>query len=225
MAASLLSVSTPAAGPGDDSVTLNYPGMQFNQVLVAIVMVDAGVGNTVDFYNPTSVDGWQTIANTATGVRRGVMALWRAVTGTEGSTTTVYATTSGFAGNVGGCIAVFSGAHPVAGVYAAGTAGITNGTAASPADVTTTTNDELAVAAFAYANLGTISAISANSWVEANAEVNDGTWSYDWQTLVVPTATTITGGSATLGTSGNHGIVTFALKSFIPLAQWGRGLS
>lgn len=218
-----VAVSAPIRGAGDDTVNLEYPsGIQAGDILIALVFVDAGVAMTITSYD----DGeFVRIDSTATGVRRGVAVYKKLANGTEvgGGTTLVTILTSLNLATLSGVIAVFrEGQYD--GIHASGTAGITSSTTPAPASITTTEANELAVAAIAYSSTTTITNLTGD-WTEGIVGVlaqNDGTWSFDFQTQAVPSATTISGNTATLGASANWGVITFAIKSkiliFLPTA-------
>lgn len=209
----LIVVTTPDTGPGDDTVALTYPttDLRHGDVLVGLIYVNAGAGQTVT--NVSVPNGWDwQIAATATGVQRTVVAFYRMARGTETGTITVTCQTSGGTGQLDGCFAQFRDAERVQGYNATGSAGVTNSTTPGPASITTTVNEQLAVAAFAYPGTSTITTMTG--WVDANGRKGAGP-SFDFQTQEVPTAATISGSTATLGASQQWGVISFALRPFI----------
>ena len=214
---SFISISTPATGTADDTVDLNYPSdIRAGDILIALVAIDAGLAATIVDYDGAG-NAFISLIATATGVRRGVAVYYKMADGSETGAVGHLVSTSLGLGTVGGCIAIIRNGHPVVTFFqATGATGITNSAAPAPASITTTVDEMLAVAAIAYNNTGTIGPISTNSWAEFTEETNDGAWSYNFQMVELATAQTISGGTATLGTSGNWGVLTFAVRPLVP---------
>lgn len=219
VAPTAVSVSTPVAGTGNDSVDLTYPSdILFGDILVSLVWVESTFGETINDYF-VGFSGLGSVS-TATGVRRGAACSLKVATGSETGTYAFNVSTTGGIGQVGGCMMLIRNAHTVDSFHSEGSAGITSSTAPAPASVTTTENDELVIAAYAYSNTGTITINTTNPWDQVADVQNDGTNSFHFQYIAAGSAQTISGGSSTLGTSGNWGVLTFALKTlsnfFIP---------
>lgn len=208
----LIVVTTPDAGPGDDTVALTYPttDLRDGDILVGLVLVNAGAGQTVTSVSASSGWDWQ-ISATATGAQRAVVAFYKRARGTETGTITVTCQTSGGAGQLDGCFGQFRDAEWVQGYHATGAEGIGLSTTPGPASITTTQDQELAVAAFAYSSTATIATMSG--WTDSNGRKGTGP-SFDFQVREVPTATTISGGVATLGSTSQWGVISFAFYPF-----------
>lgn len=212
---SIITVTAPVSD-GSDAIGVARPSdYRFGDILFTFVYIDAGFGNTIDDYNPPGLNRSTLRANTASGVRRGV-ALYSYEREDEG-TQTIYVTTSAADSTLLACTAlVRDGKIGSDGIYATGTGGITSSTSPAPASITTTVDESLALAFIGYDNTGTITEIAANSWSEFGSVQTAGTFSISVQLVALPGATTISGGTATLGTSGNWGVITCAVKPAIP---------
>ena len=214
----IIRVAAPDPGPGDDTVGLVYPtDVRFGDILIALLFCDAGAAQTLNLAAFSSSPIFFEVGNTGDSVRRGVAVFARAAVESDVAASGVTFTipTSGGTGTHGGCVALIRDGHTVGGIHVAGEAGITSSTTPAPASVTTTLEDELVIAAIAYANTGTITTLAPNEWSEGAEVQNDGANSYSFQSIVVPAAATISGDTATLGTSGNWGVVTFAVKPLV----------
>tara|TARA_R110000868_G_scaffold151986_4_gene376577 strand:+ start:1797 stop:2477 length:681 start_codon:yes stop_codon:yes gene_type:complete len=200
-----------------DAIGVSRPAeYRFGDILFTVVFVDAGFGNTIDTYNPAGLNSSTLLANTAAGVRRGV-ALYSYERENE-TTQTIYVTTSAADSTLTACtVLVRDGKILSDGVHAVGTVGVNSSTTPSPASITTTIDESLALACILYDNTGTITNISSNSWAQFGAVQNDTVRSISVQMRPVGSAATISGGTATLGTSGNWGVITFAVKPAVPL--------
>jgi len=212
---SIITVTAPGSGSADVLSISRPADYRFGDILFTFVFIDAGFGNTIDNYNPAGLNRSTLLANTAGGARRGV-ALYAYEREDEG-TQQIYITSSATDSTLAGLtVLVRDGKIGSDGIYAKGTAGITSSAAPAPASITTTVDESLALALIAYENTGTITEISANSWAEFGGAQNDGTYSFSVQMVPLGAAATISGGTATLGTSGNWGVITLAVKPAIP---------
>lgn len=102
---------------------------------------------------------------------------------------------------------------PSGAVEAAGTNSGT-GTAVAPSSITTSANEELAVMIAAYETTSDIQAITGNTggtWSESQSQTSLG-YTLSFQQAAMPTAGTISGGSATISSALFWQNVTFAIQ-------------
>ena len=217
-------IAAPTLGAlANDVVAANYPDsdIRLNDILVCLLRCDAEFGETVT--GSVSATGWTQLAFVGSGTVRGIAVMYKVAAGGEsGSVSFTFSTSSG-GGQAGACMMLIRDCNPVGGIHASGTAGMSTGTTVSPASITTTVAEELCVACIAYdSSTATIGAISGGLWSEFSTEQTDGGWSFVFDVQEVASASTVSGGSATISTSVHHGCITFAVKplnpTFIPKA-------
>lgn len=193
------------------TVNVNYPsGIVAGQKLLLAVGGDAGVGNTGSY---NTVTDWNSVGIIGASGRRFCRLFEKVATGSESGTLAVTCSVSGGTPTLFGQIANYNYSNAST-LEATNTAGITSSTTPTPQSITTLGENRLAVAVILYFVNNTCTAITGmtgGTWIESAAEQTASNLSIDWQHALMPVAGTISGGSATIGTTGNWGVFTGAI--------------
>lgn len=204
----VVAVSAPGANSGDDSLSVNYPaGVQQWDDLFIVYWIDAGTGETVTGNTANVVTG-------GTGLRRGVGVHCEVATGLGNFVLDgLSIATSAGTGNVR-AIAIACRGGALVGTQVEGQVtriGTANSTScAMPVGgIVSTGTEELGLVVFFYNNTGTITDLAG---FINNGNQNDGVNSWNVQYAWMPTATTISALTATLGTTGISAAVALAIN-------------
>lgn len=207
------SVSTIAAGDGltpTGTINVNYPAsIAAGDLLVMGLGGNDGVGGAMVFQTPS---GWTALTAVSGTNGRRTQVMWKTASGSESGT---LATT--YTNNNSSAAVAQMARYTVTGtitVEASGTAGFTTSTSPAPASITST-DAALAIAVIYWTSNTTITAItgmSGGTWAESAAEQTSSSQSLDFQQASLASASTISGGNATLGASAGWAMTTFAAR-------------
>lgn len=193
------------------TVAVAYPaGLAAGDLLILSTRGNAGT------ITGLSAPGFTTLKSTNVGGTAVAWSvLWAIATGSESGTVTVTQTGTSIS-RTSGQMACYTGNQTTGTPFEAANSNNAISTAPAPASITTTGPDRLAAAAIMVSAATTITAISGASggtWSESAAAQTGTAVLSDFQQATLASATTLSGGTATIGTSANWCVTTFAILS------------
>lgn len=189
-------------------------GISANMSLLYFAFADDNAAGTVQWN--TVPTGFTLIGKGQDNTRRSSALFWKNAVGSESGSLTLAPTVTNGTGTAIGQIVRWTGTKTTT-AFEGFAAANGSSTSAPPGSVTTANANDAVIAAIAYENAGTcgtISGSSPGSWV-TDSGPNAATYSIDWQSIFLGTPGTVSGGSATLGTTGIWHVLACGL---IPLA-------
>jgi hypothetical protein len=202
-------------------LTVPYaPGVTLGAKLLVALFGDDGPTGQVNW---VAASGWSAVVSTAGGAfsRYRLSAFEKIADASDvaaslaGSSTPAFTITGSAGGGVGVSIGQMAVAPYGTTTEATGVTGLSSGTSVSPASITSSADNSLAVFIAAWQSTSDIDAVAGNSggtWAKEPAVTTGFDYSLAWQHAPLASAGTISGGSAALSSTLLNWGISFAVK-------------